>query len=140
MTMPHPCSADLIPQRPSGRIDYPLDASGSSVNSYSDSYSNTPLESGSCYVDLVIALDLSCMNNDEYAQHTPQDFVTDIVDDLIRRSVFKPELEFRISLIGFTDRIEQHVTLSEFNFMNSRNGKYARERIMEGLEYLQERS
>jgi len=71
--IPHPCSGDLIPHR---RTDYPQDSgdsshsSGSSVNSYDSSGSDLspPVnpQTGPCYVDLVIALDLACMNDDEY--------------------------------------------------------------------------
>ena len=78
------------------------------------------------------------MNNDEYAQQTPQDFVMKIVDDLTQRSLFEPNLSFRISLVGFSDQIVHSVALSEFSFKANRNGEYVRERMMTGLNMLQD--
>ena len=71
-----------------------------------------------------------------HSQHTPQDFVTNLSDDLIRRNLFAPELEFRISMVGFADEVVQHISMSEFNFVGSRNAEYARQRIVQGLEFL----
>ena len=74
-----PCPKDLIVTKHDPRLDYPLDQS-----SYSDSYSSGPSissgsgsfsQTGPCYVDLVIALDLSCMNDDEYALRRPQELL-----------------------------------------------------------------
>lgn len=136
--VPNPCGNKFSQSAPYYIADDPSYSYSSSLPSYSGPafpiVPNDPTKT--CYVDLIIAIDLSCMNSDELAMQLPQTFVNGIIGRLVRAGVFSRDYHFRLELIGFHEQIIRAVSLSEFSFVQNRNPQFALDRVKAGLHKL----
>ena len=139
--IPNPCGNKFSQSAPYYVADdpsYSLPSSSSSLPSYSGpAFPIVPSDpTKTCYVDMIIAIDLSCMNSDELAMQLPQTFVNGIVDRLVSSGVFSRDYNFRLELVGFHEQVIRAVSLSEFSFIQNRSSQFALERVKAGLHKL----